>query len=475
MKKILLSLMMIGVVGSLTVGATSAIFSDDETSTGNTFTAGAVDLTVDNESYYNGELKADSTWLASNLDDGQGPADGAYLFFNFDDIKPGDNGADAISLHVNDNDSWACVDLMLTSNDDNGITEPEGVDGDSTGGVGEGELADAIGFWAWADDGDSVFEDDETLIPLGVAGQLALNEPITLPLADSTVNLWGDDGALPGDSIRYIGKAFCLGDFVSDPVAQDGVGKTASSTNGPLERGFGYSCDGSSVDNVTQTDSMTMDISFHVEQSRHNGAFECQPLPVETTITVTKVVVNDTGSSTVEDFTLFVGGATTTSGEALTVLPGTYTVSETGPDGYDATFSGDCDANGEINIAEFEQLSCTITNSEVVIPMGQLTIDKLVSFTDPGLTGVTTADFTFTLTNASTSDETVFTDEVPQDLVAGDYVISESYTGSTSISYAATFVGDCAEIGTTDTATVTVDEDGVHTCQIFNAISDPVI
>ena len=35
-------------------GATGAFFSDTETSQGNTFTAGAIDLLVDNESYYNG-------------------------------------------------------------------------------------------------------------------------------------------------------------------------------------------------------------------------------------------------------------------------------------------------------------------------------------------------------------------------------------------------------------------------------------
>jgi len=469
MKRILLSLMMIGVVGSLGVGATSAIFSDDETSTGNTFTAGAVDLTVDNESYYNGALKADQTWLESNLDDGQGPADGAYLFFNFDDIKPGDYGSGAISLHVNNNDSWACVDVTLTSNDDNGFTEPEEVDGDTTDGVGEGELAQAMGFWAWADDGDSVFEDDETLIPLGAAGQLTIDEAVSLPLADSIVNLWGDDGALPGDSVRYIGKAFCLGEFTSNGVAQDGLGKTASSTNGPLERGFGYSCNGADVNNVTQTDSMTMDITFYVEQARHNGAFVCGGAPV-TTLTVVKEVVG--GDAVVEDFDLFIDGATTTSGAAVQLTPGTYTVSESSSDLYDATFSGACNADGVVTLGDGQQAVCTITNTEIVIPTGTAVIDKIVSFSDPNnIPPVQTTDFPFTLVNNTTSESFTFSDEVPQDVPAGTYTISESYVGSESISFAATYIGDCVEIGTSDTASMTVTEDGNHSCQVFNLIT----
>ena len=50
-KKLILSLSIIGIVAAIVVGGTIAYFSDTETSTGNTFTAGAIDLTIDNESY----------------------------------------------------------------------------------------------------------------------------------------------------------------------------------------------------------------------------------------------------------------------------------------------------------------------------------------------------------------------------------------------------------------------------------------
>ena len=65
-------------VGGLVAGATGAFFSDTETSTGNTFAAGAIDLGIDNESYYNGVFNADTSWDLSDLTD--------QLFFDFQDI-----------------------------------------------------------------------------------------------------------------------------------------------------------------------------------------------------------------------------------------------------------------------------------------------------------------------------------------------------------------------------------------------------
>ena len=97
-------------------------FSDTETSTGNTFTAGAIDLTVDNESYVtgpDGELMAspNTSW---ELDDLTG-----QLFFNFSDLKPGDIGEDTISLHVDSNDAYLCSAVQITDDSDQSCTEPE--------------------------------------------------------------------------------------------------------------------------------------------------------------------------------------------------------------------------------------------------------------------------------------------------------------------------------------------------------------
>ena len=53
MKKIIMSLAMIAAVGAIVVGATGAFFSDTETSTNNTFTAGTIDISVDGQNPWN--------------------------------------------------------------------------------------------------------------------------------------------------------------------------------------------------------------------------------------------------------------------------------------------------------------------------------------------------------------------------------------------------------------------------------------
>src|SRR3990172_4049269 len=158
MKRILISLAVITTTFSLAFGLSKSFFSDTETSTGNTFEAGAIDLKIDNTSYYNGQPSTLTTWTLDDLTN--------QLFFNFTDVKPGDWGEDTISLHVDTNDAWACMDMNLTSDDDNTCTESELSDGDTcteeNGGVFDGELGSLINIIFWVDDGDNVLETDET-------------------------------------------------------------------------------------------------------------------------------------------------------------------------------------------------------------------------------------------------------------------------------------------------------------------------
>jgi hypothetical protein len=84
-------------------------------------------------------------------------------------------------------------------------------------------------------------------------------------------------------------------------------------------------------------------------------------------LTVTKVVVNDNGG-TLEafNFPLFVDGETqVTSGEQNEFSAGTHTVSESNQEGYAASFSGDCDPNGNVMLAVGEEKTCTITNNDI--------------------------------------------------------------------------------------------------------------
>lgn len=84
-------------------------------------------------------------------------------------------------------------------------------------------------------------------------------------------------------------------------------------------------------------------------------------------VVVIKEVINDdqTGTSTVEDFTLFVGDTEVESGATTTVLIGTYQVTETGPSGYNASFGGDCDSEGNVTVSEEGTAVCTITNNDI--------------------------------------------------------------------------------------------------------------
>lgn len=297
-QRILLSLGMIVFVGALAAGATGAFFSDTETSTGNTFAAGSLDLRIDSVAHVNGlvchagtwhpesvvvwnpqteqnELVEDAdvqaavtayntanpsnvpqagtvctgTWELTDL----GPSSPA--FFSFADLKPGDNGENTISIHVDNNDAYMCAIIDNMQDVEVGTcTEPEAEDGDtSCTDAGQGELAQELHFFAWADDGDNIWEDGE--LPLfsnteGPASDVLNGVVYPMFTPQSTV--------LPGDDTQYIGMYWCYGDIT--------VGANT------------LSCNGAPVDNVSQTDSLTADITFYVEQARNNAGFQCPSL-----------------------------------------------------------------------------------------------------------------------------------------------------------------------------------------------------
>jgi len=288
MKKILLSLLTVGAVGALAFGASQAFFSDTETSTGNTFTAGKLDLGIDNESFYNGLPNSGTSWAVSyDLSNGNGPANGAYLFYNFNDVKPGDFGEDTISVVVNDNDAWACTSTTVTSDDDFTCTEPElDVDpGCTNPGLDTGELAGEIEIMWWADDGDNVLEVSENVIDgPGDLGSAPLDLGVIRKLADSQGSIFSPTPApLTGGTKYYIAKAWCFGDLGQAPLAQlvytgpDDPVNDLVNTGGPAtpEDG-GFTCNGGVVtSNASQSDQVKLDVSFWAEQWRNNPTFTC--------------------------------------------------------------------------------------------------------------------------------------------------------------------------------------------------------
>lgn len=279
----------VGALSAMYIGTTGAFFSDTETSTGNTFAAGDIDLLVDNESYYNGNVCAETSegsgvweWEGNapfpvpgtecttswTLDDLTG-----HLFFNFTDIKPDDEGEDTISLHVDTNDAYMCMNIDLTENDDNSTTEPESeVDTpEDVNNEWDGELAQTLQMVWWADDEDNVLEVGETVISGGVQTLFNLastSGPFQVALADSATNVWTSiPGPVEGEDTVYIGKAWCFGTLSLDPVAA-GQGVNPSVDSGVI-------CDGVALGNITQTDSTLLDVSFDAVQARNNPNFLC--------------------------------------------------------------------------------------------------------------------------------------------------------------------------------------------------------
>lgn len=94
--------------------------------------------------------------------------------------------------------------------------------------------------------------------------------------------------------------------------------------------------------------------------------------PREGTINVVKTVINDNnGTMTVADFPLFVNGTRVTSGITNTfpAPAGLYTVTETSNANYTRTFSGDCDANGNLNLIPGDNKFCIVTNNDIGAPI----------------------------------------------------------------------------------------------------------
>jgi predicted ribosomally synthesized peptide with SipW-like signal peptide len=294
MKKIILSSFMVLAVAAIAGYGTYSYFSDTETSTGNTFTAGSIDLKVDSTQHFNGNVcvanvtnpgfhwSGNAAYPISGTPCGGtwGQPDGKDIanekFFDLADLKPGDNGENTISLHVDNNPAWACAKITITSDEDVTCTEPEIADDGSctpsTTNAFNGEMAKNLSLAWWADaNGDNVLDSGELntlffmsgakLKNLLTAGGNANNHVLNLTLADKNTNFFlglnnvGNTTPLAGGVTNHIGLAWCFGDM------------TISGTT--------ISCNGAPLNNESQSDQLTADMSFSVEQARNNPDFAC--------------------------------------------------------------------------------------------------------------------------------------------------------------------------------------------------------
>jgi predicted ribosomally synthesized peptide with SipW-like signal peptide len=162
MKAILISLMVIALVGGLVGSGLFAHFTDVEQSTGNTFTAGHIDLEVDvgkdtsgDPLYYNGQPFP--------------------MFGDLGGLQPCHGGEVTVSLHLTDGScpADATMNFTKTLDAENDIVDPETKLSDTGP---DGELDNFLWLFIWVDDGDNIYETDEAILYDGYA----VNLPATI-------------------------------------------------------------------------------------------------------------------------------------------------------------------------------------------------------------------------------------------------------------------------------------------------------
>ncbi|HRY62682.1 MAG TPA: TasA family protein [Candidatus Paceibacterota bacterium] len=160
MKKIVLSVAIIALSTTVIVGATRAYFSDTETSTGNTFAAGTLDLNLDG-------------------------ADTNSVKFTVTNTAPGASGTSYWTVkNVGSLAGYVDLASIAKTNDDNLCTEPESTDGDTTCGAGQGELGANMNITIFVDaDKDGVIDGGETTLYTGTLDGLATSYDANLALA----------------------------------------------------------------------------------------------------------------------------------------------------------------------------------------------------------------------------------------------------------------------------------------------------
>lgn len=217
--------------------------------TGSTFATntgtGGLELTIDNKTFYNGELQPQLSWDVKHL------KPWSDKFFNFGDVKPGDTGTTTMSIHIKDNPAFVCLDFLNLEDKENSINEPESL----VDATDEGELSQELEFFAWRDDGDNVFDiGEEPLFGTSSQSAIAVLNGTTYALADSQHG----PAYQPGE-VNYIGITWCAGDLSVDL-------ETAEIT-----------CDATAMGNEAQTDSMTLDVSIRATPSDQRPWLVCTP------------------------------------------------------------------------------------------------------------------------------------------------------------------------------------------------------
>jgi len=260
-QKTLFILILLGAGVFLTFKTVQALFSDSETSSDNVLGAATFDLQLANTATKNGAI-ANNSWSLGE--------EGEHLFFNSQDLLPGDWGQNLVELNLNNDQAWLCAHLQLTQNSENGLEAIEEAAGDLSDGNWAGELATSLQLFFWADDGDNIWETNEKVILQQNAAKLPQgdnNAGQRLNLIDAQNNAFGSTLNQPWEAAKgslYLGQIWCLGELT---VSAAEPGATEAGT---------INCNGSEIDNRIQSDLVQITLNFYAVQARHNDNFSCQ-------------------------------------------------------------------------------------------------------------------------------------------------------------------------------------------------------
>jgi predicted ribosomally synthesized peptide with SipW-like signal peptide len=251
----------LGMIGVASAGAglgTTAYFSDEESFTDNTLTAGSLDLFVhvdysEDQGSYGSYQTPPGTYIDGNVVGGEEGGDSLQI--EVEDLKPGDSGEGEFCFSIVDNPAYLWMCGGLTSNDENTVTEPEADSADENNSQttddldGDGELADAMQVTvsycdASGEPGDDIVSGSlrEVMAALQAGVPLNSDGDSDAPVANRPA-FDGVDAAFDGEDVPQIDEQCVC---------------------------FTWEVPGEEVGNEIQTDSVTFDFEFYAEQARHN-------------------------------------------------------------------------------------------------------------------------------------------------------------------------------------------------------------
>ena len=314
-RKILGAAGAVGTAGAAAGLGTSALFSDEESFTSNSITAGTLDMTVDASVPSDGinDDWAGAIDFSGYTVDGEDTNGEPAMGVDLGDMKPGDWVILCYDINVASNPACLGLEVSDTADDDNGLTEPEEFEGgDSTGGDGEGELAQNLDVTVYDD------LDTGTLDGSLSGARSALSNEL-----------------LGGVSLQDVWDTFDGGDAIADEVQSYDFYLLLELP--------------SNVGNVIQSDSVEWDFVFDAVQSRNTDedpygnacdpvwgdggrgtTCECPDTTVDTSASQSpEVTVQSVDASSYPEVTTFLN-IDTTAGDNGDLTAGDFALAEDG-------------------------------------------------------------------------------------------------------------------------------------------------